>query len=35
MKAAVIHEFGFIPQYEDFIEPIADGGDLVVDVKES
>lgn len=33
MKAAVIHEFGSVPRYEDFIDPIADGGDLVVHVK--
>jgi NADPH:quinone reductase-like Zn-dependent oxidoreductase len=33
MKAAVIHEFGSVPRYEDFIDPIAADGDLVVHVK--
>lgn len=33
MKAAVIHAFGDIPQYEDFSDPVACEGDLVVDVR--
>jgi NADPH2:quinone reductase len=33
MKAAVIHEFGQIPQYEDFPDPIIDNDDILVDVK--
>lgn len=33
MKAAVIHAFGDIPQYEDFSDPIADEGDVVVKVR--
>lgn len=33
MKAAVIHEFGSIPRYEDFKDPVADAGDLIVHVK--
>jgi NADPH:quinone reductase-like Zn-dependent oxidoreductase len=33
MKAAVIHEFGSVPRYEDFADPIAGEGDLVVHVK--
>lgn len=33
MKAAVIHEFGSVPSYEDFTDPIAQPGDLIVDVK--
>jgi NADPH:quinone reductase-like Zn-dependent oxidoreductase len=33
MKAAVIHAFGSVPRYEDFEDPIADAGDLIVDVK--
>ena len=33
MKAAVLHEFGSMPRYEDFIEPIAGEGDLLLDVK--
>ena len=33
MKAAVLHEFGSLPRYEDFVEPIPEEGDLVVQVK--
>ena len=33
MKAAVIHEFGAVPRFEEFAEPIADSGDLLVQVK--
>jgi NADPH:quinone reductase-like Zn-dependent oxidoreductase len=33
MKAAVLHEFGSLPRYEDFSEPTADSGDVLVQVK--
>ncbi len=33
MKAAVLHEFGAIPVYEDFAEPVEVDGDVVVQVK--
>lgn len=33
MKAAVLHEFGGIPRYEDFPDPVAGDGEVVVDVK--
>jgi NADPH:quinone reductase-like Zn-dependent oxidoreductase len=33
MKAAVLHEFGSLPRYEDFSEPIAEAGDLLIHVK--
>jgi NADPH:quinone reductase-like Zn-dependent oxidoreductase len=33
MKAAVIHKFDSVPHYEDFKDPVADAGDLMVDVK--
>lgn len=33
MKAAVIHAFGDIPQYEDFSDPVAGEGDVIVDVR--
>ena len=33
MKAAVIHKFGDIPQYQDFPYPIIDNDDILVDVK--
>jgi NADPH:quinone reductase-like Zn-dependent oxidoreductase len=33
VKAAVIHEFGSVPRYEDFADPISGAGDLVVHVK--
>jgi NADPH2:quinone reductase len=33
MKAAVTHEFGSIPLYEDFDDPTAEAGDLIVNVK--
>ena len=33
MKAAVLHQFGAIPQYEDFADPVAGEGDLTVHVK--
>jgi len=32
MKAAVLHEFGSVPRYEDFEDPIAGAGDLMVHV---
>jgi len=33
MKAAVIHAFGSVPRYEDFPDPVADAGELVVQVR--
>lgn len=33
MKAAVLHEVGGIPRYEDFPEPVAGEGEVIVDVK--
>lgn len=33
MKAAVIQAFGSVPRYEDFPDPVADAGDLLVQVK--
>ena len=33
MKAAVLHELGGIPRYEDFPEPVAGDDEVVVDVK--
>jgi D-arabinose 1-dehydrogenase-like Zn-dependent alcohol dehydrogenase len=30
MKAAVLHEFGAIPRYEDFPDPVAEDGEVVV-----
>jgi NADPH:quinone reductase-like Zn-dependent oxidoreductase len=33
MKAAVIHTFGDIPQYEDFRDPILGEGDVLVEVR--
>ncbi|MBP2328325.1 NADPH2:quinone reductase [Kibdelosporangium banguiense] len=33
MKAAVIHEFGAVPRYEDFPDPVAGGGEVLVEVK--
>lgn len=33
MKAAVIHAFGETPQFEDFSEPVAREGDVLVDVR--
>jgi NADPH:quinone reductase-like Zn-dependent oxidoreductase len=33
MKAAVIHAFGDTPQYEDFTDPAAREGDVIVDVR--
>jgi NADPH2:quinone reductase len=33
MKAAVIHKFGDIPQFQDFPDPIVDNDDILVDVK--
>jgi NADPH:quinone reductase-like Zn-dependent oxidoreductase len=33
MKAAVLHQFGFAPSYEDFPEPTADAGDQLVRVR--
>lgn len=33
MKAAVVHGFGSVPRYEDFEDPVAAPGDLIVHVK--
>jgi NADPH:quinone reductase-like Zn-dependent oxidoreductase len=33
VKAAIVHEFGSVPRYEDFADPIAADGDLLVHVK--
>lgn len=33
MKAAVAHGFGSVPRYEDFADPMAAPGDLIVHVK--
>jgi NADPH:quinone reductase-like Zn-dependent oxidoreductase len=33
MKAAVIHEFGSVPRYKNFTDPVTEAGDLIVDVK--
>ena len=33
MKAAVLHEFGSLPRYEDFAEPTAGAGDVLIHVK--
>src|SRR5262245_39132297 len=33
MKAAVLHELGGVPRYEDFPDPIAGDGEVVIDVK--
>ncbi len=33
MKAAVIHQFGQVPKFEDFPEPVANAGDVSVQVK--
>ncbi|HWD83217.1 MAG TPA: zinc-binding alcohol dehydrogenase family protein [Kribbella sp.] len=33
MKAAVLHEVGGIPRYEDFPDPVAGAGEVVIDVK--
>jgi NADPH:quinone reductase-like Zn-dependent oxidoreductase len=33
MKAAVLHEFGGVPRYEDFPDPIAGDGEVIIEVK--
>ena len=33
MKAAVLHELGGIPRYEDFPDPVAGEGEVIIDVK--
>jgi NADPH:quinone reductase-like Zn-dependent oxidoreductase len=33
MKAAVLHELGGVPRYEDFPDPVAGDGEVVVEVK--
>jgi NADPH:quinone reductase-like Zn-dependent oxidoreductase len=33
MKAAVLHELGAVPRYEDFPDPVAGDGEVIVEVK--
>jgi NADPH2:quinone reductase len=33
MKAAVLHQLGAVPRYEDFPDPVAGDGEVVVEVK--
>lgn len=33
MKAAVVHEIGNLPRYEDFPDPILDDGEVMIDVE--
>jgi NADPH:quinone reductase-like Zn-dependent oxidoreductase len=33
MKAAVLHEIGGIPRYEDFPDPVAGDDEVIIDVK--
>jgi NADPH2:quinone reductase len=33
MKAAVLHDLGAVPRYEDFPDPVAGDGEVLVDVK--
>ncbi|KAB8188940.1 zinc-binding dehydrogenase [Nonomuraea phyllanthi] len=33
MKAAVLHEVGGVPRYEDFPDPVAGDGEVIIDVK--
>jgi NADPH2:quinone reductase len=33
MKAAVLHEVGGVPRYEDFPEPVAAEGEVIIEVK--
>ncbi|TCO60591.1 quinone oxidoreductase family protein [Actinocrispum wychmicini] len=33
MKAAVLHEVGGVPRYEDFPDPVAGAGEVVIDVR--
>lgn len=33
MKAAVLHEIGGVPRYQDFADPVAGPGEVVIDVK--
>ncbi|GAB3896165.1 hypothetical protein GCM10027612_50120 [Microbispora bryophytorum subsp. camponoti] len=33
MKAAVLHEAGGVPRYEDFPDPVAADGEVIIDVK--
>ncbi|HEX7661289.1 MAG TPA: zinc-binding alcohol dehydrogenase family protein [Pseudonocardiaceae bacterium] len=33
MKAAVLHEIGGVPRYEDFPDPVAGDGEVIIDVK--
>ena len=33
MKAAVLHEAGGVPRYEDFPDPVAEDGEVIIEVK--
>ncbi|BCJ33836.1 alcohol dehydrogenase [Actinocatenispora thailandica] len=33
MKAAVLHEIGGVPRYEDFPDPVAGAGEVIIDVQ--
>ncbi|WP_167474996.1 quinone oxidoreductase family protein [Nocardia arthritidis] len=33
MKAAVLHEIGGVPRYEDFPDPVAGAGEVIIEVK--
>lgn len=33
MKAAVLHEFGGVPRYEDFPDPVAEDGEVLIEVE--
>jgi threonine dehydrogenase-like Zn-dependent dehydrogenase len=33
MKAAVLHEIGGIPRYEDFPDPVPGDGEVMIEVK--
>ena len=33
MKAAVLHEIGGVPRYEDFPDPVAGDDEVIIDVK--
>jgi D-arabinose 1-dehydrogenase-like Zn-dependent alcohol dehydrogenase len=33
MKAALLHEIGGVPRYEDFPDPVSGDDEVVIDVK--
>jgi len=33
MKAAVVHEIGGVPRYEDYADPVPGDGEVLVEVK--